>query len=266
MFKRAFPLALAGLLLAGCQSTATDTNATTLTPTQAKEQALQRALYEVLMTRVLRPAGNLANTEGRTGSFNLKITLDEHNRVIGCDTQINRTFDPKLYPYNAKLAKDLLPICWTAVLPELPSSLINPKKRTATVVAPIAVGPLTGMSDEQRLKRDEAVQAKTQDDFLYQQLFAPLPVDSIGVATLIVMTDNSGHVQECAASLAPHVLRRTEFKQDDVLLRALIARCKQTDMSAMPGFKATGLTSLVHRIEYTPWKAGLKADTNPVAH
>ena len=56
------------------------------------------------MTRVLRPAGNLANTEGRTGSFNLKITLDEHNRLIGCDTQINRKFDPKLYPYNAKLA------------------------------------------------------------------------------------------------------------------------------------------------------------------
>ena len=116
------------------------------------------------------------------------------------------------------------------------------------------------MSDEQRLKRDEAVLGKAQDDFLYQQLFAPLPVDSIGIATLIVMTDNSGHVQECAASLAPHVLRRTEFKQDDVLLRALIARCKQTDMSAMPGFKATGLTSLVHRIEYTPWKAGLKAN------
>ena len=52
MFKRAFPLTLAGLLLAGCQSTATDTSATTLTPTQENEQARQRALYEVLMTRV----------------------------------------------------------------------------------------------------------------------------------------------------------------------------------------------------------------------
>ena len=261
MFTRSLPLAIAALLLAGCQSNASNPDAPTLTPAQEKEQAAQRAVFEKRISYVLAREGNLANIKGRRGSFNLLITFDDKNRVIGCNTESNRKFDSHTYPYNAKLAKDLVSICWASVLPELPSSLIDLKERTAHVVAPIGVSPLTGLSAEQRLSRAEMLERKAQNNFLYQQLLAPLPVDSIGVATLIVMTDSTGHVQECAASLDPHTLRSAEFKQDEALLSALITRCKATDISAMPGFtpNPAGTTSLLQRIEYTPWKAGLKA-------
>ena len=77
----------------------------------------------------------------------------------------------------------------------------------------------------------------------------------------MMMTDSSGQVRECAASLDPHSLRPSEFRQDDALLAGLVQRCKQLDMSTMPGFvaNAQGMTSAFHRVEYTPWKAGLEA-------
>ena len=264
MFKPTFPLALAALLLAGCQSNASAPDSPSkpkYTPAQEKEQALQRGVYETLISKVLAREGDLANALGRDGSFNLMITLDDKNRIIGCDTQPSKKLDDRLYPYNRKLATDLVSICWTAVFPELPTSLINSKSKTAKVVAPVAVYPLTGLSAEAREQRAAVLLDKAQNDFLFKQLLAPQPIDSIGVATLMMMSDSTGKVLECAASLDPHALRPAEFKQDDALLGNLVQRCKQMNISTMPGFvpNAKGINSAFHRIEYTPWKAGLKS-------
>ena len=58
-----------------------------------------------------------------------------------------------------------------------------------------------------------------------------------------------------------------EFKQDDALLASLVQHCKQLDMNALPGYapNAKAMTSSFHRIEYTPWKAGLKSDVKTPA-
>ena len=268
MLKHTLPLAFAALLLTGCQSNASAPDKSPIpTPAQQKEQALQRGVYEKLVSRVLAREGDLANSQGRDGSFNLMITLDDKNRIIGCDTQPNKKLDERFYPYNRKLARNLVSICWTAVFPELPSSLIDPKRKTAKVVAPVAVYPLTGLSAEARTQRAAVLQDKAQNDYLFKQLLAPLAIDSIGVATLMIMGDSTGRVQECAASLDPHALRLQAFKQDDALLASLVQRCKQLDLSAMPGYapNAKGMTSLFHRIEYTPWKAGLKTTARTAA-
>ena len=130
MLKHTLPVALAALLLTGCQSNASAPDKSPIpTPAQQKEQALQRGVYEKLVSRVLAREGDLANSQGRDGSFNLMITLDDKNRIIGCDTQPNKKLDERFYPYNRKLARNLVSICWTAVFPELPSSLIDPKER-----------------------------------------------------------------------------------------------------------------------------------------
>ena len=261
MLKPSFPLVLAALLVAGCQSsTRAPDKPSTLTPAQEKEQALQRGVYEKLISKVLAREADLANAQGRNGSFNLVMTVDDKNRIIGCDTQPNTKLDNRIYPYNRTLATDLVSICWTAVFPELPSSLINSRTRTAKVVAPVAVYPLTGLSAEDREQRAAALLDKAQNDFLFKHLLAPLPIDSIGVATLMMMSDSTGKVLECAASLDPHALRPAEFKQDDTLLASLVQRCKQMNLSTMPGFEpnARGIGSAFHRIEYSPWKAGLK--------
>jgi len=261
MFIRLFTFAFSALLLAGCQSGANNPDSPSrLTAAQEKEQALQRDVYEKLISRVLARESDLANTNDRDGSFNLMITLDDQNRIIGCDTRPNKKLDERIYPYNRKLATDLVSICWTAVFPELPSSLVDPKSKRAKVVAPVAVYPLIGLDAETRALRTAALQQKAQNDFLFKQLLAPLPIDSIGVATLMMMTDGTGQVRECAASLEQHSMRPAEFKQDDALLAGLVQRCKQLDTSTMPGFAATtrGMTSALYKIEYTPWKAGLK--------
>ena len=261
MFIRLFTFAFSALLLAGCQSGANNPDSPSrLTAAQEKEQALQRDVYEKLISRVLAREGDLANTQGRDGSFNLMLTLDDKNRIIGCGTRPNKKVDARVYPYNRKLAEDLRSICWTAVFPELPSSLIDPETKTARVAAPVLVYPLVALSPDTRARREAALHDKAQNDFLFQQLLAPLPIDSIGVATLLMMTDSTGHVRECAASLDPHSLRASEFRQDDALLAGLVQRCKQLDMSTMPGFvpNTRGMTSAFHRVEYTPWKAGLK--------
>ena len=265
MFKRAITLAFCSLLLAGCQSDGIagdplNPSAATLTPAQKQQQVQDRATFEALTINVLRSAGYRANTNDLDGSFNLLIKLDEKSQVIGCETQPNKQFDRKIYPYNPHLANDLLSICWTSVLPRLPSSLIDPKETTSDIVAPVAVFPLNGLSPQDRSARALMLQDQAQNDFLFKQLFAAQPIDSIGIATLLVMSDSSGHVKECAASLDPHVLRPSEFKQDDALLGGLISRCKQLDLNAMPGFtpNAQGMTSVFKRIEYTPWKAGLR--------
>lgn len=261
MFKRSLTFAFSALLLAGCQSGTDDSyRSPKLTAAQEKEQALQRDVYEKLISRVLAREGDLANTQGRDGSFNLMLTLDDKNRIIGCGTRPNKKVDARVYPYNRKLAEDLRSICWTAVFPELPSSLIDPETKTARVAAPVLVYPLVALSPDTRARREAALHDKAQNDFLFKQLLAPLPIDSIGVATLLMMTDSTGHVRECAASLDPHSLRASEFRQDDALLAGLVQRCKQLDMSTMPGFvpNTRGMTSAFHRVEYTPWKAGLK--------
>ena len=46
-----------------------------------------------------------------------------------------------------------------------------------------------------------ALAPRAQKDFLFTQLLAPLPIDSIGVATLMMMTDSSGQVRELSAHL-----------------------------------------------------------------
>lgn len=261
MFIRSFTFAFSVLLLAGCQSGGHDSyRSPKPTAAQEKDQALQRDVYEKLISRVLAREGDLANTQGRDGSFNLMLTLDDKNRIIGCGTLPNKKVDARVYPYNRKLAEDLRSICWTAVFPELPSSLIDPETKTARVVAPVLVYPLVALSPDTRARREAALHDKAQNDFLFTQLLAPLPIDSIGVATLMMMTDSTGQVRECAASLDPHSLRPSEFRQDDALLAGLVQRCKQLDMSTMPGFVANtqGMTSAFHRVEYTPWKAGLK--------
>lgn len=261
MFKPSFPLALTAVLLAGCQSATIDPDSPPkLTQAQEKEQAVQRGVYEKLISSVLAREGDLANAQGRDGSFNLMLTLDDKNRIIGCGTQPNKKVDARVYPYNRKLALDLRSICWTAVFPELPSSLIDPKSKTASVVAPVLVYPLVGLSPETRARRDAALQDKAQNDFLFKQLLAPMPIDSIGVATLMMMTDSTGQVRECAASLDPHAMRPSEFRHDDGLLAGLVQRCKQLDLSAMPGFvpNTQGMSSAFYRVEYTPWKAELK--------
>ena len=62
------PLALCALLLAGCQSGGHDSyRSPKLTAAQEKDQALQRDVYEKLISRVLAREGDLANTQGRTG-------------------------------------------------------------------------------------------------------------------------------------------------------------------------------------------------------
>lgn len=266
MFIRILPFALAALFLAGCQSNSGAPEAR-LTPAQKKELGQQRAGFAKLMIRVLAREGDLANALERDGSFNLIITIDDKNRVIACDTQPNKTFDRKLYPYNAQLAKDLQSICWTSVLPEMPWSLADTKEKFQEIVAPVAVYPLTGLSAEARARRATVLQDKAKNDFLFKQLLAPLPIDSIGVATLMIMSDSSGRVLECAASLDPHALRPHEFKQDDALLASLVQHCKQLDMNALPGYapNAKAMTSSFHRIEYTPWKAGLKSDVKTPA-
>ena len=261
MFKRSLTFAFSALLLAGCQSATIDPDSPPkLTAAQEKEEALQRDVFEKLISRVLAREGDLANTQGRDGSFNLMLTLDDKNRIIGCGTRPNKKVDARVYPYNRKLAEDLRSICWTAVFPELPLSLIDPETKTARVAAPVLVYPLVALSPDTRARREAALHDKAQNDFLFQQLLAPLPIDSIGVATLLMMTDSTGHVRECAASLDPHSLRASEFRQDDALLAGLVQRCKQLDMSTMPGFvpNTRGMTSAFHRVEYTPWKAGLK--------
>ena len=259
MFKRTFPLALATLLLAGCQSNS-GAPEPRLSAAQKKELAVQRAVFEKLMMRVLAREGDLANTKDRDGSFNLMITIDDKNRVIGCETKPSKTFDNGLHPYNASLAKDLQSICWTSVLPQMPWSQAGTKEKSQEILAPVAVYPLSGLSAQARAQRTKVLLDKAKNDFLFKQLLAPLPIDSIGVATLMIMSDSSGRVQECAASLDPHALRPHEFKQDDALLASLVQHCKQLNLSAMPGYppNAKGITSSFHRIEYTPWKAGLK--------
>gem|GEM_PF-3847839 len=72
MLKHTLPLALAALLLTGCQSNASAPDKSPIpTPAQQKEQALQRGVYEKLVSRVLAREGDLANSQGRDGSFNL---------------------------------------------------------------------------------------------------------------------------------------------------------------------------------------------------
>ena len=149
MFKRAITLAFCSLLLAGCQSHGIagdplNPSAATLTPAQKQQQVQDRATFEALTINVLRSAGYRANTNDLDGSFNLLIKLDEKSQVIGCETQPNKQFDRKIYHYNPHLANDLLSICWTSVLPRVPSSLIDPKETTTDIVAPVAVFPLNG--------------------------------------------------------------------------------------------------------------------------
>lgn len=257
MLKFPLVITLASLLMAGCQ-TAPQSDA--LTPEQAQANAQQRLRFEALMSNVLRKAAGRNNTQDLSGSFNLVMRVDRDNQVVGCATQPNKKIDPKQYPYNPTLAAELRSICWTQVLPPVPASLFNPDEKIVTVVAPVVVYPLGGLNAEQRNARSAILQRTTQNDFLYTRLIAPQPVDSIGVATVVLMSDSSGHVKECAASLGPHTLRPQAFKQDDALLGSLITRCKQLNISAMPGFvaNADGMTSVVNRIEYTPWKAGLE--------
>lgn len=261
MLKLPLIITLASLVLTGCQTTS---HSDTLTPEQAKANALQRQRFEALMSNVLRKAAGRNNTQDLSGSFNLVMRVDRDNQVVGCGTQPNKKLDPKLYPYNPTLAAQLRSICWTQVLPPVPASLFNSEENVVKVVAPVVVYPLGGLNAEQRNMRNAILQRTEQNDFLYARLIAPQPVDSIGVATLVLMSDSSGQVKECAASLGPHSLRPQAFKQDDALLGGLISRCKQLNVSAMPGFvaNANGMTSIVNRIEYTPWKAGLKPAAN----
>lgn len=257
MLNPAIPLALCTLLLAGCQSSSP--TGPTLTSAQIKEQTRERAAFETSIKRALARAADLANTGDRDGSFNLMIKVDDTNRIIGCGTRPGKKIDDRLPAYNPKLAQELESICWTSVFPALPASMFDANNKTARIVAPVVVYPLAGLSAAAREQRTAMLQGKAQNDFLFRQLLAPLPIDSVGVATLMLMSDSTGQVQECAASLDPHMLRPLDFKPDDTLLASLVQRCKQLDLSTMPGFvpNAKGLTSALHRIEYTPWKAGL---------
>ena len=257
MFKYLAPLMLASLMLMGCQSTA---HAPSLTAQQKQDRKKARALFEARFSYALKQAADLANTQGLSGGFNLVLTVNDKNEVVGCDTQPNKWVVPQHFPYNPRLAKQLTPICWTTVLPPMPAFFFDENSTTQQIVAPVLVYPLFGMTAENTALRAAKLQAHAQNDFMFKHLLATLPIDSIGIATLVLMTDNTGHVQECAANLSPHPLRPAAFKQDAPWLGALIRQCKQLNLNAMPGFSANpqSLTSVVKQIEYTPWKAGLK--------
>ena len=261
MFKLLAPLLLASLMLAGCQSTSHEP---TLTAQQKQDRKKARSLFEARLSYALKQAADPANTQGLSGGFNLLLTVNDKNEVIGCDTQPTKWVAPQHFPYNPRLAKQLMPICWTTVLPEIPGFFFDKNNPTQQVVAPVLVHPLFGMTAQNTALRAAKLEVQAQNDFMFKHLLANQPVDSIGIATLLLMTDSTGRVQECAANLSPHPWRPEAFKQNAPWLGDLIKQCKQLNLNAMPGFSANpqGLTSVVKQVEYTPWKAGLK--TTPV--
>ena len=265
MLKPTLCFALAMLMLAGCQSTAP---VSPLTAQQKLDRQKATSMFKTRFSHILKRAGDLANTQGRNGAFNLVVTINDKNEVVRCETQSNTYIPVPALAYNSRLARDLASICWTAVLPTVPDFLFDPEEKSLRIVAPVMVLPLTDLSPDAQKSREAKLLEKAQNNALFDHLLAPLPIDSIGIATLVVMSDSAGRVQECAASLDPHGLRPQNFKQDDALLGGLIKRCKQLDMTTLPGFKpnAQGMSSLVVQMEYTPWKAGLPSDSNKSAH
>ena len=99
MFKPSFPLALTAVLLAGCQSATIDPDSPPkLTQAQEKEQAVQRGVYEKLISSVLAREGDLANAQGRDGSFNLMLTLDDKNPSLAAALNPTRKWMPGFTP------------------------------------------------------------------------------------------------------------------------------------------------------------------------
>lgn len=65
---------------------------------------------------------------------------------------------------------------------------------------------------------------KAQNDFLFKHLLPRCPSTASVSPRSAMMSDSTGKVLECAASLDPHALRPAEFKQDDTLLASLVQR------------------------------------------
>ncbi|RFD23986.1 hypothetical protein CER19_27525 [Pseudomonas sp. GL93] len=245
-------LGAALLPLAGCQSHTPAEAAAIAAATQQQEDGKFTSDFQTVLYR----NSLAANALGLQGAVDMQMTVDSQNNVVGCSARSSR-YEQRIASGqdDLRIGRLITDICWNALFPEVRPEVFVDSKDTQTIIAPVVLVSLRGLSDKQKEHQKNNIEMYKQIRFFRENLMTKQDIDSVGVATFHFVSTAEGLVRECLVNLDPSAYRPKKFKIDNALQQRLSTQCKHLNFQQMPGFNPNkdGLFQGYVSVEYSPW-------------